>query len=101
MSMSHGERAERRKAIYNDHKKGMSLTELATKYGLSLQTIFKAIKEIGGVRPMQTTRNAVKAFTILKMLMDGCTSKEITEKLMISLQRVSEVRNNAKEVGLL
>lgn len=99
--MSHEARAERRKAIYSDSQKGMSIPELAAKYGLTIQTIFQAIKEIGGVKPMKVSRSVVRVLTILKMIMDGGTNTEISEKLGISRQRVSEVRCDAREVGLL
>lgn len=72
---------------------------LAQKYNVSESTVRHCGKEFGV--PLKYTRHlSVKTLEILKLLLDGNYQSQIVRKLKVSKQRVNQLVNEAKAVGI-
>ena len=101
-SLTHAERADRRRAIANEAKRGVPVSAIASKYGVSVSTIHGDCVE-HDVHPPPMHLNvsrASKSLLIVAELLRGKSPAEIAEQFGTSRQRVHQVKNDAESAGV-
>lgn len=99
MTLSHEERAERRKQIA-EFCKNNSVADAAKRFGLTSGTIRSACIE-HGVQPIRdpSSTGTVQTMRILKRLLDGETQVKLAGEYRVSRQRVQQIQKTAEEAG--
>ncbi len=96
--MTHDERRERRKAIADDVRLGMSVSDLCTKHNVCYETVYIACKEFNQPSP---SKKESKMFIVLRALLDGATPANIARSHQVSKQYASRLRAEATLAGFV
>lgn len=87
----------RRAAIAESVRSGDTIKQAADRYRVSLQTVRKACHEHG----VEIHRsNPVRSFAVLARILAGRDSKDIEAEFSITRQRVSQIKQMARQAGI-
>ncbi len=106
MNLSHEQRKKRRKSIaeFCQKQQGYSqdiLARAAKHYNVSVHLVYSACREHEVDIPKLNQNTYPKTFQILKCLLDGEKQTDIAAKFKVKQQRISQIKKEAEQAGIL
>ena len=100
--MTHGQRLERRRAVAADALAGMTYPEVAAKHGVSVATVYAAVRENRtGADAKPRSLLSETTWQALRLLLDGRRYADIAAQLGCSERHIRRVRECAVRHGIL